>query len=113
FYRDAILPGRLLELVRLRIAAINDCQVCQTSRKSAEVSEEDVARLGVDDARFTAAEKAAIRFATALAADHLSIDKDEIAVLREHFTDEEIVELGMFAVLMVGSGRLAYALRAF
>lgn len=113
FYDDAILPGRLLELVRLRIAALNRCQVCQTSRKSDEVSEEDIACLADDDGRFSAAEQAALTFATALAADHLSIGADEIESLLQHFSTEQAVELGMFAALMVGSGRLAYAFRAF
>lgn len=112
FYDSAILPDRLLELVRLKIAQINQCQVCQSSRKSDDVSEDDIARLA-DDGRFTASENAALSFATALAADHLSIGADEIASLRKHFTEDEAVELGMFAALMVGSGRLAYAFRAF
>jgi alkylhydroperoxidase family enzyme len=113
FYDSAILPGRLLELVRLRIAGLNQCQVCQSSRKSDDVTEDDVACLADDDARFTPAERAALSFATALATDHLSIDSDEIDALRDHFTDDQVVELGMFAALMVGSGRLAYAFRAF
>jgi len=113
FYDSALLPGRLLELVRLRIASLNQCQVCQGSRKSADVTEDDIACLGDDDDRFTAAEQAALSFATLLAADHLSLGEEEIARLREHFTEDEITELGMFAALMVGSGRLARALRAF
>jgi alkylhydroperoxidase family enzyme len=113
FYNSSVLPARLLELVRLRVASINQCQVCQTSRKSADVTDDDIACLSDDDSRFTAAERAALSFATLLAADHLSIGEDEIARLSEHFTDGEIVELGMFAALMVGSGRLARALRAF
>ncbi|BBX17085.1 hypothetical protein MDUV_19450 [Mycolicibacterium duvalii] len=112
FYDSAILPGRLLELVRLRIASINQCQVCQTARKSVDVSEEDIACLSDDDGRFSASEQAALKFATALAADHLSIGGDEIESLLEHFSSEQAVELGMFAALMVGSGRLAYAFRA-
>jgi len=112
-YDSPILPARLLELVRLRTASINRCQVSQISRKSDDVSEDDVACLSDDDGRFTPAERAALSFAPALAADHLSVDADEIKRLSEHFSDAEIVELGMFAALMVGSGRLAYALRAF
>ncbi|MBZ4521773.1 carboxymuconolactone decarboxylase family protein [Mycobacterium avium subsp. hominissuis] len=113
FYDSSVLPGRLLELVRLRIASINQCQVCQTSRKSPDVTEDDVACLGDDDERFTPAERAALSFTSLLAADHLSLGEEEISRLRGYFTDEQIVELGMFAALMVGSGRLARALRAF
>lgn len=113
FYDSSVLPGRLLELVRLRIASINQCQVCQISRKSSEVTDEDTACQSDDNGRFSPAEQAALSFATLLAADHLAIGEEQIASLSEHFTDEEIVELGMFAALMVGSGRLARALRAF
>lgn len=113
FYDSPVLPGRLLELVRLRIAALNQCQVCQTSRKSDDVSEDDIVCLSDDDGLFSAAEQAALTFATALAADHLSIGKDEIDSLLGYFSTEQVVELGMFAALMLGSGRLAYAFRAF
>jgi alkylhydroperoxidase family enzyme len=113
FYDSSVLPARLLELVRLRIASINQCEACQTSRKSAEVTEEDIACLSDDDERFSTAERAALSFATLFASDHLSIGELEIDGLRMHFTDEEVVELAMFAALMVGTGRLAYALRAF
>lgn len=113
FYDSSILPERLLELVRLRIASINQCEVCQTSRKSADVSEEDIACLAGDDPRFTPAERAALAFAEAFAVDHLGMGPYDIDRLRSHFTTDEIVEIAMFAALMVGSGRLAYALRAF
>ena len=113
FYDSAILPGRLLELVRLRIAALNECQVCQSSRKSDDVTEDDVACLADGDARVSPAECAALAFAGALATDHVSIGADEIGTLRAYFTEDQIVELGMFAALMLGSGRLAYAFRAF
>ncbi|BCQ07368.1 hypothetical protein JMUB5695_00789 [Mycobacterium heckeshornense] len=113
FYDSAILPGRLLELVRLRIASINQCEVCQASRKYEGVSEEDIACLIGHVDRFTPAERAALNFAEAFATDHLSIGATEIQALREHFSTEEVVEIAMFTALMVGSGRLAYALRAF
>ncbi|RAV03869.1 carboxymuconolactone decarboxylase family protein [Mycolicibacter senuensis] len=113
FYDSSVLPGRLLELVRLRIAAINQCEVCQTSRKSADVSEEDIACLAGDDPRFSPAERAALAFAEAFATDHLSLGPADFDRLGDHFNTDEIVEIAMFAAQMVGSGRLAYALRAF
>src|SRR5690349_5823613 len=42
-FNKGILEPRLCELVRLRIAAFNDCVACKLARKSPEVSEEDVA----------------------------------------------------------------------
>jgi alkylhydroperoxidase family enzyme len=42
----------------------------------------------------TEAERAALRFADLLATDHHRIDDGTIDDLRQHFTEEEVVELG-------------------
>ncbi|WP_432199083.1 carboxymuconolactone decarboxylase family protein [Streptomyces sp. bgisy027] len=112
-HEGRLLDARLMELVRLRIAAMNDCRACQVARKSDDVSEEDVACLSSDDPRFTAREAAALRFAELFAIDHLAVDDAVLGELHRHFTAAEIVELGMFAALMLGSGRLARVLRAY
>ena len=53
---------------------------------------------------FSDREWAAIRFATAYAGDHHSIAGDDFTALREHFDDEEIMELlGCSAPLRSGS----------
>jgi alkylhydroperoxidase family enzyme len=51
-------------------------------------------------------EQAAVRFAYQFASDHTSISPEQVQALREHFTDEEIVELGMLCAQFVGFGRL-------
>ncbi|WP_046259493.1 carboxymuconolactone decarboxylase family protein [Streptomyces sp. WM6386] len=112
-HEGRLLDGRLMELVRLRIAALNDCRACQVARKSDDVSEEEVACLSADDPRFTAREAAALRFAELFAIDHLAVDDVVLGELNRHFTAAEIVELGMFAALMLGSGRLVRVLRAY
>jgi alkylhydroperoxidase family enzyme len=103
----------VMELVRLRIASLNDCEACKTARKSDEVSEEEIACLASDDPRFAESERAALRFAELFAVDHFSLDESVFAELARHYSNEEIVELGMFAALMLGNGRLAYVLRAY
>ena len=55
----------------------------------------------------TAAEKAAIRFGELMASDQLSIDDGVYDELREHFSEAQIVELGMWSAFCVGFGRLA------
>lgn len=113
-YQDSnILDERLLELVRLSIAMINDCTACKAARKTNTVSEEDIACLSSSDPRFSERERAAMRFAELFAADHTAIDQAVIDDLRRHFTDAEIVELAMFSGLMLGSGRFAYVLRTY
>ncbi len=58
--------------------------------------------------KLTAQEKAAIRFAEILAGDQAS--QQTFNVLREHFTESEIVDLGFRIVTFVGYGRLIHAL---
>lgn len=54
----------------------------------------------------TDAEAAALDFAERLAVDHISIDAAVIAGLRRHFTDAEVVELGLVTAAFVMLGRL-------
>jgi len=51
-------------------------------------------------------EAAALDFAERLAADHTSLDEPAMAALREHFTDAEIVELGLVTGAFIMLGRL-------
>ena len=107
------LPERLVELVRLRIAFFNQCRSCMAIRYSDAVAD------GVDEdavcslekpqeaENLSAAEKAAIRFGELMATDHLAITDSIYAELRQHFSEEQIVELGMTCAFFVGFGRLA------
>lgn len=107
------LPDRLVELVRLRVAFFNQCRSCMAIRYSDAVAD------GVDEGavcslekpqeaeNLSDAEKAAIHFGELMASDHLAVDDTVYAGLREHFTEAEIVELGMTVAFFVGFGRLA------
>jgi alkylhydroperoxidase family enzyme len=55
---------------------------------------------------FTPRERAALRFAELLAVDHHRIDDALFDDLRRHFTDAQILELGVSAALNLGLGRL-------
>ncbi|HXJ81271.1 MAG TPA: hypothetical protein VMS64_21655 [Candidatus Methylomirabilis sp.] len=55
---------------------------------------------------FTPRERAALAFADLMATDHLKIDDAAFAELRRHFSDAQIVELGVSTSLFVGLGRL-------
>jgi alkylhydroperoxidase family enzyme len=68
------LDERLLELVRLRIAPLNDSRTCKTARKSDAVSEDDIACLSSNDERFSESERLALRFAEVFVIDHKRID---------------------------------------
>lgn len=107
------LPDRLVELVRLRIAFFNQCRSCMAIRYSDAVadgvSEDLVCSLErpQEAQNLTPAEKVAIRFGELMATDHLAIKDELYAELREHFSESEIVELGMTCAFFVGFGRLA------
>lgn len=109
------LPNRLVELVRLRVAYHNQCRSCMAIRyrdgRADGVTEDLVCQLAdpPSGSDLSAAEKAAIAFADKLATDHLSITDEMIDGLLEHFTEAEIVELGMNIATFVGFGRLAMA----
>jgi AhpD family alkylhydroperoxidase len=115
--REAELPPRLRELVRLRIAFRNQCRTCMSIRYTAAadagVTDELVCQLespgeGKD---LSDAERAAIRFADLFATDHLAIDDNVFAELRRYFGDGEIVELSMICAHYLGSGRLMAIMR--
>ena len=112
-HNHGLLDARLRELVRLRIAAFTSCRVCQVARKSDAVDESDVACLSSDDARFSLAERAALRYAELFASNPQAIDEAVFAELARHFGTAEVVELNMFCALMLAGGRMTQAQRAF
>jgi len=116
FFAATHLPRRLIELVRLRVAFHNQCRSCMAVRyhdgAADGVDEALVCQLASPDEApdLTDAERAALRFADRMATDHLSIDDAAVADLRAHFTEAEVVELGMNVAAFVGYGRLSMAL---
>jgi alkylhydroperoxidase family enzyme len=108
-----VLPGRLKELVRLKIASITSCKACQLARKDDSVSEDDIACLAHDDPRFSPAEQAALHYATLFASDYMAIDDALFDTLKRCFTTPEIVELNMFCALMLAGGRMTYVQQAY
>jgi alkylhydroperoxidase family enzyme len=108
-----VLDARLKELVRLKIASITNCKACQIARKDDSVSEDDIACLSSDDARFAPAEQAALRYAELFAADYMAIDDALFARLAEHFSVPQVVELNMFCALMLAGGRMTYVQQAY
>lgn len=111
--RTTSLSARLLELLRLRVSFHNQCRSCMATRSSAAVDE------GLDEGAvcslqkpaeasdLSEAEKAALAYADLLATDHLAISDQHFEELRKHFTELEIVELGVHLGICVGFGRLA------
>jgi alkylhydroperoxidase family enzyme len=116
FHSHSLLPARLRELVRLKIASITNCVACQLARKTDTVDEADLAclaSLAPDSGRFNAAERAALRYAELFAADYTAIDDAVYDELKRHFAVPEIVELNLFCALMLAGGRMTYVQQAY
>lgn len=111
--KTGTLPPRLVELLRLRIAFHNQCRSCMSIRYQsgvdAGVTEDLVCSLEDPAAAtdLTPAERSALNFADLLATEHLAIDDGVYDDLRQHFTEDELVELGVHCATMIGFGRLA------
>jgi AhpD family alkylhydroperoxidase len=111
--RNRTLPERLVELVRLRVAFFNQCRSCMAIRYADAVADGVTEGLVCSLERpqeaenLTTAEKAAIRYGELMATDHLAINDAVYEDLRQHFTESQIVELGMTVAFFVGFGRLA------
>lgn len=111
-----LLPDRLIELVRLRVAFWNQCRSCMAVRYEEGIedgiSESLVCSLErpQEAADLTEAERAAIAYADLAATNHLAISDETFDQLREHFSEPEIMELLFNIGLFVGFGRMGNAL---
>lgn len=107
------LSPRLLELVRLRIAFFNQCRSCMSVRYESAIDdgldEDAVCSLArpADADNLSAAERSALRFAELFATNHLAIDDTVYDELRAHFSEDELVELGLHCAIALGVGRLS------
>ena len=112
-HSDSLLSERLRELVRLKIASITTCQACQLARKSDTVTEQDIACMASDDARFSPEERAALTYAELFASDYLAIDDRHFRQLAAYFSAAQIAELGMYCALMLAGGRMTLVQQAY
>jgi len=115
-YNESILPVRVREAARMRIAQLNDCPVCLAFR-AASVKEqgvtEDFYRHVADHETvggYSRQEQLAIEYAERFAADHLNIDDVFFARLAQSFTDAEILDLTICLAAFLGLGRMLRSL---
>ncbi len=111
-FANRTLSRRLIELVRLRVAFHNQCRSCMAIRYRSAIDD------GLDEGAvcslerpedapdLSEAEKAAIRYADLAATNHFAISDATFDDLRAHFSEAEIVELGIFVAFFIGFGRL-------
>jgi AhpD family alkylhydroperoxidase len=119
-YNDAVfassLDWRLHELVRMRVAQINACNVCLSWRTpeaiSAGVTDELLAAVAEyrNNDTFTPAEQVALEFTERFCTDSAAIDEDMVGRLKAHFDAGEIVELTLVIGKYLSQGRFMQVL---
>lgn len=111
-YNKSILPVRVREGARMRIAQLNDCPVCLSFRaasvKVQGVTEDFYAHVADHEtsAGYSDREALAIAYAERFALDHQAIDDAFFDRLRAVFTDAEILDLTICLATFLGLGRL-------
>lgn len=109
------LPWRLHELVRMRVATINQCTVCLDWRTpqavDAGVTDDDLAAVADHrDDRFSPAEQVALEYTGRFCTDSAGIDDALLDRLGEHFDAGEVVELTLVIAKYLAMGRFMQVL---
>ena len=114
---QGVLPHKLKEMCRIKISVAHQCGYCSTVRSNVAKAEgltEDMINDLFDysgSTRFSAREKAALHYANLFKQGEHAIDKDQVyADLAKHFSDEEIIELGLFCAEVDGVGKFVKSL---
>ncbi|HZZ45873.1 MAG TPA: carboxymuconolactone decarboxylase family protein [Pseudonocardia sp.] len=115
----SLIEPELFELVRKKLAYNNRCTHCSvvTSRAATEAfggdgeAEEVLAALfDYERSELPARTKAALAYADRLSGEHTEFDDAEYTKLREHFSDDEILDLGMTIGFAIGWQRFNTAM---
>lgn len=111
-YDSDVIDVRTRELMRMRIAQINQCAVCLETRvgdSTADVpSDDDYANVANWSTwpGFSNAERVAVSFAELFATDHLALDDTWFAAARSHFSDEQLHAMAIMVSSWVALGRV-------
>ncbi len=114
-YNKSILPVRVREAARIRIAQLNGCTVCLAFRadkvRAQGLSEDFYCAVGTDDTGvLSAQERLAVEYAERFASNHSSIDDAFVEKLRASFSDPEVLDLTICLSAFLGLGRTLRAL---
>jgi alkylhydroperoxidase family enzyme len=109
-YNKSILPVRVREAARLRIAQLNECTVCLNFRadsvKDQGLGEDFYSAVGLPgQGELSEQELLAVEYAERFAIDHTSIDDAFVERLRGVFSDPEILDLTICLSAFLGLGR--------
>ena len=115
-FRGGLVDRRVKELARLRLSTTHGCRFCNQGNRvdaiEAGLSEDDlVAVEDYENSTLTAAEKAALRLADQLVLTNPNgqLTADLYNDLANHFTDAEILELGLVLGVLSGMAKFMFA----
>ena len=120
FYKKVFYSGRInlqiVELVRLRLANIHGCAFCNRGDRidaiRAGIEEEKINQLdNYEDGPFTDKEKAVLALADVMVLTNPkgAVAKDIYERCKSHFTDAEMVELGVIMAVLCGMAKFIFA----
>ncbi len=116
-YSKSNLDIRVREAIRMRIAQINQCQVCLNFRFP------ELVDAGIDETFYTQVEswqdsqslkpkeKLGIQYAERFIADHLAIDDAFFDQLKTSFSNQEIYEMTVTIAGLLANGRVMQVLQ--
>jgi len=114
---QGVLPPKLKEMCGIKISVAHQCGYCSTVRSNVAKAEGLTEAIIGDlfdfsgSRHFSTREKAALHYADLFKQGEHAIDKDEVyADLAKHFSDEEIIELGLFCAEVDGAGKFVKSL---
>jgi len=116
-FREGVLDHKIKELARVYVAKSLECGYCAGQRShlaAAQGVTEDKYDEIIDfrtSGRYDDRERAALRWAEAIAWDPGSADDDLWSELHKHFSEPELVELGYFIGLTMGQQRFLKTLQ--
>ena len=120
FYQKVFYSGRIdkqvVELVRLRLANIHGCAFCNkgdtAAALAAGISQDQVDALpDYENGPFSADQKAALALADIMVLTNPKgqLSEETYARARKHFSDAQILELGMIMAVLSGMAKMLFA----
>ena len=123
FYMKTFFGGRVAQrykqLVRLRLSIVHGCRTCNKQNVPGAL-EAGVSQAQVDamiegrypDELFTIAEQAVLEYADQMVLTNMNgqVGPELFGRLREHFSEPEILELGVVMAIVAGMAKLSFLL---
>jgi alkylhydroperoxidase family enzyme len=109
-FGKSALGQRLQELIRIRSAQLNGCDLCAAARKDESVSDADIACEIEGAGPLNERERLALRLLTVMATEHHKIDSNMFRELARVYSTREVVELAWFCGNCIGTHRFMHAL---